>query len=199
MSRPLRASNHIFIGTSCARCPGIAIALNGNFGGHSVQLLKIGGREFDASRSDVLPQSMQSCGAGNRNDPRLLGEQPCERYLGRCGTLPLSKRLDDIDQTTIRLESLGREPREGATVIVRVELCLLCDRSGEISLSERTVGNEADAQFLECGPESMADASSGDGGDNHGFYEHNEVSSESRLPADDSGARGCFVLGCGPR
>src|SRR5438445_41306 len=91
---------------------------------------------------------MQFCRSGNRNDPRLLYKQPREGYLGRCCSLPLGERLDDIDQATIGLHYLRREPRESATVIVGIELRFLCDRSGEISLSQRTVRNEADAQFL---------------------------------------------------
>ena len=40
--------------------------------------------QFDASGSEILLQPMQLRGAGNWKNPRLLGQQPCQRCLCAC-------------------------------------------------------------------------------------------------------------------
>ena len=60
----------------------IAGALHRDLGNRALDVAEIVGGEFDVSRSDVLVEAAQLRGAGDRNDPRLLGKQPGERDLG---------------------------------------------------------------------------------------------------------------------
>jgi len=45
--------------------------------------MEIVGGKFDCNCSDILVQTRQPSGAGDGNNPRLLGEQPGECYLSR--------------------------------------------------------------------------------------------------------------------
>jgi len=54
----------------------------------AVDLAEIVGREFDVGRCDVLLEAAELRGAWDRNDPRLLGEQPGERDLRGGRLLP---------------------------------------------------------------------------------------------------------------
>ena len=90
-------------------------------------------------RPDVLLQAVQLGGAWDRNNPRLLGEQPSERDLGRRRPFPLCDAAQQIDQGLIRLESLGREARQGAAEVGAVEGRVLIDLAGEEALAQRAV------------------------------------------------------------
>jgi hypothetical protein len=54
----------------------VARSLDRDLGDGAVDVAEIVCSQFDASRSDVFFQAMQLGGAGDRNDPRLLGQQP---------------------------------------------------------------------------------------------------------------------------
>ena len=127
---------------------GIPVALNGNLGGRANQFMEIVRREFNASRPDVLLQSLQSCGAGDRDDPRLLGKQPGERHLSGFSMLPRCERFDNIHQSAVCPPSLRGEARERATIVARIKLRVFRDRAGKVTLAKRTVGDETNAEFL---------------------------------------------------
>ena len=78
---------------------------------------EIVGREFDRDCSDVLVQTMQLRGAGDRNNPRLLGQQPGQRDLSGRRLLSLCDAAEQIDQGLIRLERLRREARQRAAEV----------------------------------------------------------------------------------
>lgn len=44
-------------------------------------------RQFDGGRADVFLEAMQLRGSGDRNYPRLLRQELCERNLSRCRIL----------------------------------------------------------------------------------------------------------------
>lgn len=83
-----------------------------DLGGGAIDVTQILRREFDFNCPDVLFQAMQSCGAWNRNDPRLLGRQPREGDLSGRRVLPLGDLGEQINECLIRLERLRREARE---------------------------------------------------------------------------------------
>src|SRR6266568_2176125 len=83
------------------------------------------------------------------NDPRLLGQQPCQRDLSRRRLLPFSNSAKQINQCLIRLERLRREARQHAAEVGTVEGRFLVYLPREKPLAQRTVGNEADAEFFE--------------------------------------------------
>src|SRR5208282_461444 len=91
---------------------------------------------------------MQLRGAWDRNNPRLLGEEPSERDLGRCRILPFCDAAEQINQGLIRLESLRREARQGAAEIGAVEGRVFIDLAREEAFAQRAVGYKADSQFL---------------------------------------------------
>src|SRR5271165_4226085 len=89
------------------------------------------------------------CGARNRHDPWLLGQKPRERDLRRLGILAKGEILEEVDDLEVRLQRFGRKAREILSQVVRiVKLRVAGDRAGQEALSERTPGDEADAEFL---------------------------------------------------
>jgi hypothetical protein len=92
---------------------GVASPLHRDPGSGALDLTEVVGREFDGGRPEVLVQAMQLRGARNRNDPRLLGEEPRERDLGRRRPLPLGGLSEQVDQGLVRLPCLRREARDG--------------------------------------------------------------------------------------
>src|SRR5208337_1283413 len=92
---------------------------------------------------------MQLRGARDRNNPRLLGQQPGERDLSRGRLLPFSYLAEKAHQGLIRLERLRREAGEGAAEVGAVEGRVFVDLPREEALAERAVRNEAYAEFLE--------------------------------------------------
>ena len=92
---------------------------------------------------------MQLGGAGNRHNPRLLRQQPCQRDLGRCRLLPLWRCAEQIDQGLVRLERLRRETGERAAEVGAVERRILVHLTREKPFAQGAVGNEPDPEFLE--------------------------------------------------
>ena len=107
--------------------------------GGGVDVTEIVRRKFDGDRPDVLLQAMQLRGAWNRDDPRLLSEQPRQRDLGGCRLLPFCDAAEQIDQRLVRLEGLRREAREGAAEVGAVECRVLVDLAREEALAQRAV------------------------------------------------------------
>src|SRR5271157_3326783 len=69
-------------------------------------------RQFDVDRSKVLLQTFPLPRPGDRNDPRLLGEQPCQRGLGRCRIVPRRDTAEQIDDWLVGFAGLGGKARE---------------------------------------------------------------------------------------
>ena len=98
--------------------------------------------------SDVLFDALKLSSSGDRNDPRFLRKQPGESDLSG-GCIPLHREsLNEIDKSAIRFESLGGEAREGAAVVLFVELRAFIQNPGKISLAKRTERNQADPEFF---------------------------------------------------
>src|SRR5262249_34066508 len=102
------------------------------------------------SRSDVLVQAMQFCGAWDWRNPRLLGKKPGESDLSGCSSLPFCGLAKQVNQGLIRLPSLRRKAREDVAEVGTVERCVFVDLSREESLPQRAIWNESDSEFLEC-------------------------------------------------
>src|SRR5690348_12331581 len=89
--------------------------------------------------------------AGDRDDPRLLSQNPRERNLRRRRVLLLREAAYRVNQGLVRLPVLRRETRNHAAEIGFVELRVLIDRAGKESLTQRAEGNKADSEFFERG------------------------------------------------
>ena len=70
--------------------------------------------EIDIYRADVLLQSLDLATARNRNDPRLLSEQPSERDLRWRRLFLLSNPGQQVDHGLIGRDGLRREARVAA-------------------------------------------------------------------------------------
>src|SRR5262245_6317682 len=92
---------------------------------------------------------MQLRGARDWHDPRLLGEQPGERYLSRRRLLPFSDLAEQINQGLIRFPGLRCKAREGVAEVGTVEGGVFADLSREEAPTQRAIWNEADPEFLE--------------------------------------------------
>src|SRR5947207_9455613 len=86
----------------------------------------------------------------DRNDPRLLCEQPGKRDLGRRGLFLLRELANQINQRLVRFPVLRRKARNNVAEVGLVELRIFADLAGEKALSQRTKRNETDSEFLEC-------------------------------------------------
>jgi hypothetical protein len=126
----------------------------------AIDLSKIVGGQFDCHCAEVLVQAMQLSSAGDGNNPRLLGQQPGERDLRRGRLLPGGNLAKQINQSLIRFPSLRRKARHDVAEVGTVERCLCVDLSRQEALAQRTVGNEADPEFLECRQQFRLGASS---------------------------------------
>ena len=71
----------------------------------------------------------------DRNNPRLVGEQPRERDLSGCLLLPFRDGGQQVNQGLIDLPGLYCETRDAAPQIGAVEGRALVDFPGEESLS----------------------------------------------------------------
>src|SRR4051812_25346027 len=71
----------------------VAITLHGDLRGCSVDVPKIVGRKLDRCRSDILVEAVEFGSAGDRDDLRLLGQQPGERDLRGCRALLIAYLL----------------------------------------------------------------------------------------------------------
>ena len=110
---------------------------------------EIVGRKLDSRCSDVLFEAVQLRRAWNRNNPRLLSKQPGECDLSWSRFLPLPSTAEKVDQCLVRLEGFRRETGKRAAEVGAVEGGVFVDRAGEESFSQRAVGHETDAEFLE--------------------------------------------------
>src|SRR5256885_2030240 len=92
---------------------------------------------------------MKLGGAGNRNDPGLLREQPCKRNLRRRYFLFLRKITNQVNYSLVRLAVFRREARNDVAKVVLVELSVVVDLAGEEAFPQWTEWNESDAKFLQ--------------------------------------------------
>src|SRR4051812_1060685 len=68
-----------------------------------VDLGEIFGRKLQCRAAQVLVEALELGRAGDRNDPRLLREQPGERDLCWRGALSRRDRAEQLDEDTVRL------------------------------------------------------------------------------------------------
>ncbi len=83
--------------------------------------MEVVGSQFDCDCSKVLVQTLQLARARDRNDPRLLSEQPSERDLSRRSILPGCDLAKQIDDWPVGLEGIGSKAREPGPHVGSVE------------------------------------------------------------------------------
>src|SRR6185437_6600438 len=82
---------------------GIALALYMDFRCGGIDLAQIIGSKFDVRSAEVLLEAMDFGCAGDRDDPRLLSENPRKRDLRRRRMLFLREAADRVDEGLICL------------------------------------------------------------------------------------------------
>ena len=127
---------------------GVPSPVHGNLRDRAIDLAEIVGRQREGRGSDVLLEPVQLRGARDRNDPRLLREQPRQRELRGGRLLPSCYPGHPIHQRPIRLAILGREAREAVAEVGAVERRVLVELPREEASSERTERDEADSELL---------------------------------------------------
>ena len=90
---------------------GVAVAFNGDLRGGGIDVPKIVGRKLDRGRSDVLLDAAELGRTGDRDDPRLLRQQPGQCDLRRCGMLLRANLTQQVYYRPVRLAGLGRVKR----------------------------------------------------------------------------------------
>src|SRR5271165_4956200 len=85
----------------------------------------------------------------NRNDPRLLRQQPGQRDLGRRHLLLFCELANQVHYSLIRLPVFRSKSRNYVAEVRLVELRVFADFAGEETLAQRAEWNEADTEFLE--------------------------------------------------
>ena len=83
----------------------------------------------------------------NRNDVGTLSVHPGERKLCRRAALRLREFSKFSNQIQVLLKILSLKPRGSAPVIIWREIFESLELASKKSASQRTIGNEADAQF----------------------------------------------------
>ena len=99
---------------------------------------------------EVLVEALEPPGPGDRHDPRLLGEEPGQRDLGRA----LRRRArrssrTQVDERLVRLAGLLGEARDRPPDVALRERGRGVDGTRQEALAERAERDEADAQLLE--------------------------------------------------
>ena len=126
----------------------VASPLNRDFGCSAFEFAQIFRRKLNGSGSDIFAQAMQLRGARNRNNPRLLGQQPREGDLGGGHFLLFRKSAEQINEGLIRFSILGAKTRDLVAEVGAVELRVLVDLSREEAFTQRTERNEIRSPIL---------------------------------------------------
>src|SRR5262245_2379229 len=116
---------------------GIPRAVDVDARGGGFDVAQVRGGQLDRGRAEVLLEPRDLRRARDRDDPRLLREQPRERDLrGRC-LLARGERLQPLNEGEVRLAVLRREARDDVPEVRLLERRLIVDLAGEESLAER--------------------------------------------------------------
>src|SRR5579864_4139184 len=114
-----------------------------------VESLDLPGCQLDAVSADVLLDAGDPLRAWDRSDVVALCEQPGKCYLRRCRTRLGRNGLDLIHDSEVALEVLADEARVSLAPIVVGDLRGGPDLTGQETVAERGVRNEADAELAQ--------------------------------------------------
>src|SRR5215207_2885827 len=117
--------------------------------GGALDLAEIVRGELEFGGTDVLVEALQLPGAGNRDYPGLLSEQPGQRDLSRRGVLACCNLAKQFHQGLVRSASFRSESRDGGADVGTVEGRALIHLPGEEAFPQRAERHKADAELLE--------------------------------------------------
>ena len=126
----------------------VAAAGHGNRGDGEFKLPPLRRGTDKIKRMKVFLQMRQLGRSGNRHDPRSFPQQPAQRDLRRSHAAYSPELLQNIHDPGIGANRRRSETRKRLTVVVvGIELRVFVDSAAEKAAVERTVRNEADAEF----------------------------------------------------
>src|SRR6266404_2387520 len=117
--------------------------------GGTFDVTEIFGRKFNVSGSEVFFKAMYLSGARDRNDPRLLREQPRKRDLSGCRLLLFRESIEQINERLVRFTIRRVKARDCVAEIRVVELRIFVDLAREKALTKGTKWNKSDSEFFE--------------------------------------------------
>src|SRR5262249_55928981 len=115
----------------------------------AIDLLQVVRRQLNVDSADVLLESVLPGRPGNRRDPRLLRQQPGQRYLRRRCALPRGEGLQPLDVSEIRFPVLLAESWKAGAEVRWIERRLLVHLAGEKAPAKRAERHEPDAELLQ--------------------------------------------------
>src|SRR5206468_2692770 len=92
---------------------------------------------------------MQLSGARDRNNPRLLGQQPSQRDLGGGHLFLFREFRKHINEGLIRFSVFRVKTRDLVAEIVAVKLRILVNLSREEAFAQGTEGNKSNSEFFQ--------------------------------------------------
>jgi len=138
-SSPIRELQHGF---------GLSRPLYGDLGHRFIDFAKVVCGEREVRSPEVFLEAVEPLCAWNRDDPRFLREQPCEREVCRRRSLPRRDAFQHLNECQVGGARLRREPRGRVPKAAGIECRVRVDLAGQESRAERTPRDEADSEFL---------------------------------------------------
>ena len=105
--------------------------------------------ECDFGRSSIFHDPLDAFRPGNRDNPRLLGQQPCKGNPCGRSLLLLGQLLHILGQCHVLLQVLRAETGNGTPEVGLVECRLPVETSCQHGLAQRTERYEADTQLFQ--------------------------------------------------
>jgi hypothetical protein len=103
--------------------------------------------QTDRERTGVFFQPLATFRSRNRHDVVAAREQPRDGELRRCASFAFRKRLHAFDDREVLLEVLSLKARMEAAEVIGRQILGGLSAPGQESASQRTVGDEADAEL----------------------------------------------------
>src|SRR5690606_11414790 len=122
-------------------------------GEDGVDFLEFFGRQVDLRGGEVFFQVAGAFGAGDGDDVIALRQYPGQGELAGRAALATRDLLDLRHQVEVLLEVSPLETRRVTPVVVRWEIINGSELTGKKTPPQRTVGDEADAEFADGGKE----------------------------------------------
>ena len=129
---------------------GIAVTLHGDLRKGGFDVAEIARSQLDVGSFDVFVEAVQLGGAGDGDDPGLLGEEPRECDLGRGGMFAGGDLAEEVDERLIGLAGLGGKARDDVAEVGAGEGGVLADRAGEEAPTQGTERGRSRCPYRSC-------------------------------------------------
>lgn len=125
------------------------MSLHGDACNRSVDFAEFVRCELNLRCADVLFQAVQFRGPGNRNDPGLLCQQPCQCNLSRGRSFASGDLPEEVDECGVGCSCFLGKTRHRIAEVARIELSGLANGTCEETFAEWAERNETDSEFFQ--------------------------------------------------